>query len=127
MESERLPQGFRALRVYRHALDLSVYTATAVRGLEWGAHFYLRDQLLRSTSSVAANIAEGHSRESTNDAVRFWMIAKSSAAEAAHHLTELRSVGIISMAVADELIARHDMTEAMLRRLILGRRNKAAN
>jgi len=87
----------------------------------WGDYRFLKDQLLRATSSVAANIAEGHSRESLGDSARFLMIAKASAAECSHHLEEAALLGIISRAEADEVIGEHEQVERMLRGLVTSR------
>jgi len=125
MELPRAPHGFKHLRVYQHALETSRQTHLRTKGVQWGCHIYLRDQLYRATSSVAANIAEGYGRESVNDSVRFWMIAKASAAECAHHLSELNLLGILSDKECAELAARHESAERMLRKLIQGRKKSS--
>lgn len=102
-------------------METSLETDKISKQTAWGCRLYLRDQLLRSTSSVGANIAEGHSRESQKDAARFWMIAKASAAEATHHICELKLLGIMSEQDAEKLLSRHEITERMLRRLIQSR------
>ena len=121
MESFRPSFGFKSLKVYQHAMNTSFETNKVCKMMTWGCQLYLRDQLLRSTSSVGANIAEGHSRESNKDAARFWMIAKASAAEASHHISELKLLGVMSEQDANNLLSLHEITGKMLRRLIQSR------
>jgi four helix bundle protein len=122
MTHDDSPQkGFRSLFVYQKALATIRRTASLCKTAKWGDYRYLKDQLLRATSSVAANIAEGHSRESLGDSARFLMIAKASAAECSHHLEEAAQVGIISRGEADEVIDQHEQVERMLRGLIAAR------
>jgi four helix bundle protein len=112
----------RHLRVYSLALDTVVRTANLLGRTRWGERQYLREQLLRATSSVPANIAEGHARGGLADCNRFLVIAKGSASEASHHLEEARLLGLIDANSALELQGRHDAAERMLNRLIKTRK-----
>ena len=55
----------------------------------------LRAQLLRSVSSISANIAEGASRESRREYARFVTIALSSASETENHLMLAIDLGCV--------------------------------
>ncbi len=115
----------RNLRVYQLALDTVLRTAEVLGQLRWGERQYLREQLLRATSSVPANIAEGHARIGLADCNRFLVIAKGSASEAAHHLEEAKKLGLIEAALASDLQSRHDVAERMLNCLIKARKSRS--
>lgn len=125
MTHDDSPQkGFRSLLVYQKALATIRCTASLCKTAKWGDYRYLKDQLIRATSSVAANIAEGHSRESLRDSARFLMIAKASAAECSHHLEEAAQLEIICRREADEVINQHEQVERMLRGLVAARNRR---
>src|SRR6185436_1778059 len=86
---------FRNLVVWQKANKLSVTTAEAVEGMRGHAGSILRGQLLRSTFSIQANIAEGSSKRSDREFARYIRIALGSATESANHLILLRDSGII--------------------------------
>jgi len=75
------------------------------------------DQVIRSASSVPANLAEGHGR-SGRDRVHFWRIAYASAKEIDSHLRLLVAAGAISGAQADHAMQVFDQVRAMTWRLL---------
>src|SRR5688500_10781909 len=66
---------FRNLLVWQNANKLSVATAEAVESFRGNAGSILRRQLLRSTFSIQANIAEGSSKRSDREFARCVRIA----------------------------------------------------
>ena len=54
-----------------YQLSLTLYRSVQTSNLSC----HLRDQLLRATSSVCLNLAEGYGRQSTRDRARFYAIA----------------------------------------------------
>jgi four helix bundle protein len=90
---------FEKLLVWKraHALSVRLYSVTAA----W-RDFGLRDQVRRAAASIAANIAEGAGRQSSQrELARFVSIALASAAE-------LRSLMLLSRDVG---LARGDESE----------------
>lgn len=72
---------YKELIVWQKSVDLvtEIYKATAVFPKE--ELYGLTSQIRRSAISIPSNIAEGHSRRSTNDYLQFLKIARGSSAE----------------------------------------------
>lgn len=72
---------YKELIVWQKSVDLvtEIYKATAVFSKE--ELYGLTSQIRRSSISIPSNIAEGHSRRSTNDYLQFLKIARGSSAE----------------------------------------------
>ena len=81
----------------------------------------IADQVIRSASSVAANLAEGHGR-SGRDRAHLWRIAYASAKETDSHLRLLASAGAIDQTHAENALELFDQVHAMTWRLLHSRR-----
>ena len=77
----------------------------------------IADQIVRSASSVPANIAEGHGRTG-RDRTHHWRIAYASAKEVDAHLKLLSFAGAISASNADHVVQLFDRVRAMIWRLL---------
>jgi four helix bundle protein len=77
----------------------------------------IADQVIRSASSVAANLAEGHGR-SGRDRLHFWRIAYASAKEVDSHLRLLANAGAINGMKAKPALQTFDEVRAMTWRLL---------
>jgi len=77
----------------------------------------IADQVIRSASSVPANLAEGHGRTG-RDRLQFWRIAYASAKEVDSHLRLLAAAGAVSSSAAQTALDRFDQVRAMVWRLI---------
>ena len=77
----------------------------------------LQDQVIRSASSVPANLAEGSGRAG-RDRIHHFRIAYSSAKEVDVHLRILAGAGVIDQAKTDEAMELFDRVRAMTWRLI---------
>ncbi len=75
------------------------------------------DQLIRSASSVPANLAEGHSRTG-RDRAHLWRIAYGSAKEVDSHLQLLVAAGAVNRERANEALQLFDRVRAMTWRLL---------
>jgi four helix bundle protein len=77
----------------------------------------IADQVIRSASSVVANLAEGHGR-SGRDRMHHWRIAYGSAKEVDSHLQLLVEAGAIEVARARSALRLFDEVRAMTWRLL---------
>jgi four helix bundle protein len=77
----------------------------------------LADQVIRSASSVAANLAEGHGR-SGRDRLHYWRIAYGSAKEVDTHLRLLTGADAIDCTQATAAIQLFDEVRALTWRLL---------
>ena len=72
----------------------------------------IADQVIRSASSVPANLAEGHGRTG-RDRLHFWRIAYASAKEVDSHLRLLLQAGVVNSTKATRAIETFDDVRAM--------------
>ncbi len=101
-------------------LDLALRAAgTAIALVEKipGKFKSLEDQVIRSASSVAANLAEGAGRKG-RDRVHYFRIAYASAKEVDVHLRLLLGAGILDEAKTTEALELFDRVRAMVWRLM---------
>jgi len=77
----------------------------------------IADQVIRSASSVPANLAEGHGRTG-RDRVHFWRIAYASAKEVDSHLRLLERAGVVNTGNVARVLETLDQVRAMTWRLI---------
>ena len=77
----------------------------------------IADQVIRSASSVPANLAEGHGR-SGRDRTHLWRIAYASAKEVDSHLRLLARAGVVDGVKAEQAIETLDEVRAMTWRLL---------
>ena len=77
----------------------------------------IADQVIRSASSVAANLAEGHGRTG-RDRLHFWRIAYSSAKEVDSHMRLLARAGAINRTKTERALSTFDEVRAMTWRLL---------
>ncbi|WP_200801960.1 four helix bundle protein [Mucilaginibacter sp. OK098] len=77
---------FTDLEVWKKARILRNNITVLVKTFPNEEKFRLTDQIIRSSRSIGNNIAEGHGRFHYNDASRFLINARGSAAETIDHL-----------------------------------------
>ncbi|KQT20065.1 four helix bundle protein [Methylobacterium sp. Leaf399] len=80
--------------------------------------FGLTSQIRRAAASVAANIAEGHGRETSGSFVQFLRMSQGSLKELETHVILSGRVGILAWDKVDRLLERSDELGKMLRALI---------
>ncbi len=77
----------------------------------------IADQVIRSASSVPANLSEGHGRTG-RDRMHHWRIAYASAKETDSHLQLLVKAGAIDPVRAEKALRLFDQVRAMTWRLL---------
>jgi len=77
----------------------------------------LADQVIRSASSVPANLSEGHGR-SGRDRIHHWRIAYASAKEVDSHLRLLAHAGAVDVSRTATALRLFDEVRAMTWRLV---------
>lgn len=92
---------FQSLRVYQLAENLSDVTWEMVIRWDGFAKDTIGKQLVRSTDSIGANIAEGEGRGSYPDNRRFVRIARGSLQESQHWLRRAFRRGLVSQEQID--------------------------
>ncbi|MCJ2014331.1 four helix bundle protein [Methylobacterium sp. J-076] len=80
--------------------------------------FGLTAQIRRAAASIAANIAEGHGRETPGAFVQFLRIAQGSTKELETHLTLSHRIGLLPSVRTGKLLSSCDDIGKMLRSLI---------
>lgn len=92
-------KSFEDLLVWQeaHQFALSIYHFT--QGFPQEEKFGLTSQMRRAVVSVAANIAEGFSKHSKTDKLRYFNIAQGSLEETHYHLILARDLGYGAVAV----------------------------
>jgi len=90
--------------------------ATVCRTLPREERFRLRGQIERSSSSVAANIAEGYSTYYYQDKIKGMNVARKEAGETQNHIRKMQGRQYITMEQADQWVDRYE-------RLIIGINN----
>lgn len=78
----------------------------------------MASQIRRSSTSIAANIAEGHGRENTGSFIQFLRIAQGSLKELETHVVIAERVELIAASDASRLLGKADETGRMIRSMI---------
>lgn len=115
-------QSFKELRVWQEAKSLSVAIYRVTSDGKLSKDYGLRDQLQRSSISIASNIAEGYERNSDAEFARFLFIAKGSLAELRTQIDIAKEIGYISQEKFDVLEGDCNKIGAMLTKLIQSRK-----
>ena len=109
---------FRDLQVWQkaHQLTLMVYRLTA--SFPRDERYGLTSQLRRSSSSIAANLAEGCGRNGDAELARFCSIAMGSASELEYHLLLARDLKLLTVTAYAEVAQQTTEVKRMLTGLI---------
>lgn len=88
-------RGYMKLEVWIEALDLFGYVHSRLGGID-RIDFRLKGQLLDSTQSISANIAEGCCRRTLNEYLQYLNIALGSCGESMTRMIGLEKTGYIT-------------------------------
>jgi four helix bundle protein len=111
-------QSFKELKVWQRSFELCANVNALTRTFPAEERFGLTIQLRRAAVSIPSDIAEGHSRDTTRDYLRFLWMAKGSLAEVETQLLLATRLGLGTAARLDALIGDIDEIGRMLRALI---------
>ena len=110
---------YKELIVWQKSHALSLKTFNAVKSIKPScAGDVIIKQLLRSVTSIGANIAEGYGRFEGKEFTRFLRIAYGSSIETDNWLTMLSDSYLISSEAASELIKNNEEILKMLTTMI---------
>jgi len=109
---------YKELIVWRKSIDLvtDIYAVTSIFPKE--ELYGLTSQIRRSSISIPSNIAEGHSRRSTNDYVQFLKIARGSCAELETQLIISKNLDYLNLEKFQILIEKASEISKMLNAVI---------
>lgn len=125
MEGARPINSYRDLDVWQDAMTLAVSCYDFTRSFPREEMFGLTSQIRRASSSVAANIAEGHGRERTQSFIQFLRIAQGSIKELETHVILASRVGFADKEAASALVTRCESVGRQVRGLIRSLQRKA--
>jgi four helix bundle protein len=111
-------KSYRDLTIWQDAIELAVRLYKVTASFPREERYGLSAQIRRSSSSVAANIAEGNGREHTRSFAQFLRIAQGSLKETETHVILAERVGILAADAAREVYERSESLGKRIRTLI---------
>jgi four helix bundle protein len=102
-ESSGRVSSYRDLVAWRKSMDLLVAIYALTESFPKNEQFGLTSQIKRAAVSIPSNIAEGSSRRSTQEFLRYLNIATGSLAEVETQLSAAQRLGFISLAQEEPL------------------------
>ena len=120
-------QSYRDLLVWQKAIALTTKCYQLTTGYPNEDAYGLVAQTRRAAVSIAANIAEGHGRETTGAFVQFLRTAQGSLKELETHLIIANNVNVTTPGQTGELFANCEELGKMLRGLIRSLQERASD
>lgn len=114
---------FQNLRVWQSAKEIAVKIYQLTRSNEFARDYGLKDQIQRSSVSIASNIAEGDELGTDKQSIRYFYISKGSTAELMTQLIIANEIGYIDDITKNNLVDECNKISAMLSKLIKARTN----
>lgn len=118
-------QCYRDLAVWQRAMDVAVDCYRATPGFPKHETYGLTAQLHRAAVSVAANIAEGRSRQHTREFLYHLSVAYGSLAELETHIEIARRLAYLPPEEADRLLGACAQVGRMINGLLNALHRKA--
>jgi four helix bundle protein len=109
-----MARSHRELDVWRKGLDLACQIYELTRRMPKEEMYRLSGQIIRCSSSIPANIAEGNARGTRRDYAHFVSIARGSAAELETFLLIIKRLRLAPDDDVDDLLARAEEVGRML-------------
>src|ERR1035437_10130798 len=111
--------GFEELEIWKKARTLKIEISATVKSFPAEEKFRLVDQMIRSSRSIGALIAEGHGRFSYPDQIHFCVQARGSLTETINHLIDAMDANYISELVLEDYRIKFKELERMLNGYII--------
>ena len=111
-------ESYRDLHVWQAAIELTVACYAETKKFPTSETYGLTSQIRRSSTSVAANIAEGYGRDNTGYYVQFLRVAQGSLKELETHFTIAKRIGYLESSEEEMLLKRSEQIGKMLHALI---------
>jgi four helix bundle protein len=112
---------YQELKVWQKAKDLAVFIYKVTDKGSFNKDYALRDQMRRAVVSIASNIAEGDELDTDRQSIRFFYIAKGSAAEVLTQAIIALEVGYLNKEDFSHIEKECKAISGMLTRLIQAR------
>ncbi len=116
--AETTIHSYRDLRVWQHAMELAVLCYQLARGFPKDELYGMTSQIRRASASVAANIAEGHGRDTRREFIQFLRVAQGSLKELETHVVLSQRVELSTPQRVAPVLEKCDALGKMLRALI---------
>jgi four helix bundle protein len=114
----KMIESYRDLHVWQAAIELAVSCYARTKTFPASEIYGLTSQIRRSSTSIAANIAEGYGRDNTGSYVQFLRVAQGSLKELETHVIVARRIGYLESPQEEDLLRSSDEVGKMLRALI---------
>jgi four helix bundle protein len=101
---------------YGHEFVIDIYKLT--KKFPANETYGIISQIRRSASSITSNIAEGFSRYSFKDKMRFYYNSRGSLSESQNHLLIARDVGYLDKTTTDNFLVKIERIKQILNGLI---------
>jgi four helix bundle protein len=111
-------RSYRDLKVWQMSMDLAELCYRTTRTFPRDELYGMTSQMRRAASSVPANIAEGHGRNSRGEYIQFLRIAQGSLKELETHALLAQRIGLADEKAVGPLLDKSDIVGKMLRALI---------
>jgi four helix bundle protein len=118
-------QSYRDLTVWQEAMTMAEAIYLLTTSFPQSELYGLTAQMRRSAVSIAANIAEGHGRETSRHYIQFLRISQGSLKELETHLFLAQRVGLATAQQTEPILDECDKLGRMLRALIRAIQEKA--
>ena len=109
---------YRDLLVWQAGVELAAACYQATKTFPRDELYGMTSQIRRASTSIPANIAEGHGRDSSGHYVQFLKVAQGSVKELETHILVSQRVGLLDVEGGEPLLSRCDEIGRMLRALI---------
>jgi len=112
MDSTNKYQSFTDLNVWKEARGFQLFIFNLSKSFPPEEKYKLSDQIIRSSRSIAANIAEGHGRFHFQEQIQFCRQARGSLSEVLNHIYTAFDCNYISK---EQVIEIENKSEALLK------------